>query len=382
MIPKKLWDGKVNLRPLIMKSILKKSDNQGDGNRYFSDKVVEWYQRHHRKLPWRETRDPYRIWLSEVILQQTRVAQGLPYYERFVERFPTVQDLAASDEEAILRLWQGLGYYTRARNLMRCAQTVVAEHGGTFPPSYQELRRLPGIGDYTAAAIASIAFEEPVAVLDGNVFRVLARYFGVYDDMARADGRKHFTSLANSLVEGTRPSIYNQAVMELGALCCIPQIPHCGECVLAEGCFAHQKGLQAELPVRKPRLLSKNRYFYYFVIVHRNRVAMRKRSGKDIWQNLYDFYLAESSREEPVSRIIKRDEKLRELIGNEALIEVSPAYQHILTHQKILARFVTVRPDGVSSQILDGMRFFTKKGIEKLPKPVLITRFLAQGKIL
>ena len=365
-----------------MKSILKKSDNQGDGNRYFSDKVVEWYLRNHRKLPWRESSDPYRIWLSEVILQQTRVVQGLPYYHRFVEQYPSVRDLANAGEEAVLRLWQGLGYYTRARNLIRCAKTVVAEHGGVFPCSSRELKLLPGIGDYTAAAIASIAFDEPVAVIDGNVLRVLARYFGMKHDITRLEARRLFNHLANNLIKGTRPSVYNQALMEFGALCCVPKSPRCGECVLAETCFARQRGKQAELPVRQPRNAPRRRYFYYFVIIQGNRIGMRKRSENDIWRNLYDFYLAESHRQESIRQVIGRDKVLRKLIGGENKVEISPVFQHTLTHQKILARFVTLRHEKVSPAMMKDLQFFTKRGIEKLPKPVLITRFLAQGKIL
>lgn len=365
-----------------MKSILKKSDNQGDGNRYFSDKVVEWYLRNHRKLPWRETSDPYRIWLSEVILQQTRVAQGLPYYQRFLNRYPTVHDLANAGEEAVLRLWQGLGYYTRARNLIRCAKAVVAGHGGVLPASYEELKLLPGIGDYTAAAIASIAFDEPVAVIDGNVLRVLARYFGVKHDITRPEAKRMFSLLAGRLLEGTRPSVYNQAVMEFGALCCVPKAPRCGECVLAEACFARQRGEQAELPVRQPRNAPRRRYFYYFVIIRGNRIAMRKRSGKDIWKNLYDFYLAESHRQESISQVIERDKMLQKLIRSDDEMEISPVYQHTLTHQKILARFVTLRPGRLSPAMTKDLQFFTKRSIENLPKPVLITRFLSQSKIL
>lgn len=365
-----------------MKSILKKSDNQGDGNRYFSDKVVEWYLGNHRKLPWRETKDPYRIWLSEVILQQTRVAQGLPYYLRFVERYPTVHGLAGAKEEAVLRDWQGLGYYTRARNLLRCARAVVAGNGGIFPRTFEQLRRLPGIGDYTAAAVASIAFNEAVAVVDGNVLRVLARFFGIDHDITTPDGRKFFKSFANSLIGGTSPSLYNQAVMEFGALCCLPRAPRCETCVLAADCFARKHDLQTQLPVRQPRNTPRTRYFNYFVIVHRNRVAMRKRSGKDIWQNLYDFYLAESPRRESVKRVMERDHGLRSILNGRASIEIGPAYEHKLTHQRIFARFVILRPADVHPWMERDMRFFTKKGIEKLPKPVVITRFLAEGKIL
>src|SRR5690606_27237509 len=258
-----------------MESILKKTDNQGDGSRYFSKKIVEWYHENHRKLPWRDTRDPYRIWLSEVILQQTRVAQGLPYYHRFISHYPTVYALASAPEEEVLRHWQGLGYYTRARNLIRCAKVVVSQHGGSFPSSYEELKSLPGIGDYTAAAIASIAFDEPVAVLDGNVFRVLSRYFGAWNDIAQPSSRKVFADLASMLVPNEYPGIYNQAVMEFGALCCLPKAPQCAECILAPGCYAREHRAQALLPVRNVRKKARKRYFYYFVFMNGSRIAMR-----------------------------------------------------------------------------------------------------------
>jgi A/G-specific adenine glycosylase len=365
-----------------MKSILKKTDNQGDGSRYFSEKIVEWYQANHRKLPWRETRDPYRIWLSEVILQQTRVAQGLPYYDRFISHYPTVYALASAREEEVLRHWQGLGYYTRARNLIRCAKVVVDEHGGTFPKTFQELRRLPGVGDYTAAAIASIAFGEPVPVVDGNVFRVLSRYFGLRHDIALSSSRKVFSDLAVKLVPHDHPGIYNQGIMEFGALCCLPKAPRCSECVLAGGCYARERRAQSHLPVRNVRKGIRKRYLYYFVFISGNRIAMRKRSGRDIWQNLYDFYVAETSRQQTLRKVLESDERLQTLSARLADLEVTPTYRHKLTHQEIYARFVVVRPPFKREALPDDLTFFSRKGLERLPKPVLISRFLADQKIL
>jgi A/G-specific adenine glycosylase len=351
-------------------------------SRYFSDKVVEWYQENHRKLPWRDTRDPYRIWLSEIILQQTRVAQGLPYYLRFVERYPTVNDLAAAREQDVLRLWQGLGYYTRARNMIKCARAVVATHGGSFPGALHELKKLPGIGEYTASAIASIAFEERVAVVDGNVYRVLARFFGIDQDISKLSVKRAFSQIANQLVTGNHPGIHNQAVMEFGALCCLPKAPRCHECVVSDKCFAMKSGRQAELPFKERKSVPRRRYFYYFVIVHKNRIAMKKRSGKDIWRNLYDFYLAETDRRQSVKVLLERDSMLKRITGSRARIEVSEMYRHTLSHQRILARFVTIHPLADKIGKIGDVRFFTRKGIDKLPKPALINRYLTDRKIL
>src|SRR6185369_7763226 len=217
---------------------------------FFSSMIIDWYHANHRNLPWRATIDPYKIWLSEVMLQQTRVAQGLPYYERFVCSFPTVFDLAMATEQNVLRLWQGLGYYSRARNLHRCAKEVVEKFNGHFPNSFNELSKLPGIGDYTAAAIASIAFRQPVAVVDGNVYRVLARVFGIEKDITSGEGKKHFFSFANELINKERPDLFNQAVMEFGALHCVPKKPKCGECIFSKSCEANQRNLQAVLPIK------------------------------------------------------------------------------------------------------------------------------------
>ncbi|HEY0769642.1 MAG TPA: A/G-specific adenine glycosylase, partial [Sphingobacteriaceae bacterium] len=242
---------------------MKKLIIKGMGKRYFPDKIVKWYSENKRSLPWRETKDPYRIWLSEIILQQTRVAQGLPYYLRFVERFPTVSHLASAPQDEVLRLWQGLGYYTRARNLQKCAQTIVEKYSRKFPRTYAELISLPGIGEYTAAAIASISFNEKVAVVDGNVFRVLSRVFGIDTPINSAEGKKGFSKLANDLIHETAPADYNQGLMEFGALFCTPKNPKCEECVFRKSCHAFQNGLQQQLPVKLKSKASRKRYFYY-----------------------------------------------------------------------------------------------------------------------
>jgi A/G-specific adenine glycosylase len=344
----------------------------------FSTKIIDWYQVNHRKLPWRETRDAYTIWLSEVILQQTRVAQGLPYFLKFIELFPTVFDLAKSSEQTVLRAWQGLGYYSRARNLHRCAKQVVKNSKGQFPSSFEELKKLPGIGEYTAAAIASMAYREPVAVVDGNVFRVLARVFGVEMDIASSKGKKYFSALANELIDKERPDQFNQALMEFGALHCMPKNPQCMDCIFSTRCEARQKKLQAYMPVKMKRLKVKTRYFYYFVLRDKNKILMKQRDGKDIWHGLYDFYLIETKRQKKLQELIKEDG----LLSKSSIVFESKSYRHLLSHQKLVVKFVTVQPlltkKNESAIHSMGMKWLTKKRIDQVPKPILIERFLAE----
>jgi len=339
--------------------------------RYFSDKVVEWYEQNKRDLPWRTTRDPYRIWLSEVILQQTRVIQGLPYYLRFVEKFPTVKDLAGAAEQDVLRLWQGLGYYTRARNLHKCAREVVARYNGIFPDNFEELKKLPGIGDYTAAAIASFAYQEKVAVVDGNVFRVLARIFGVEKEINSPEGKKYFTQLANELISAKNPDLHNQAVMEFGALFCTPANPSCNTCGFSKTCFASLKELQAELPVKAKAKAARPRYFYYFVFQKGKSLLMKKRDDKDIWQGLYDFYLVEKTKAVNPLKIMREDASLKNFVEDAHI--TSKKYKHVLSHQIIHATFILINTDEPSAKHL---KFYTTRQIAALPKPVLISRFL------
>jgi A/G-specific adenine glycosylase len=345
----------------------------------FSEKLIDWYRVNHRDLPWRKTVDPYKIWLSEIMLQQTRVAQGLPYYKEFVKTFPSVFDLAKAPEQKVLRLWQGLGYYSRARNLHHCAKEIVNNYNGEFPNSFQELKKLKGIGPYTAAAIASIAFRESVAVVDGNVFRVLSRVFGIDKDTTSDEGKKYFFSFANVLIDKNQPDLFNQAVMEFGALHCLPKNPKCYECVFSKNCEANQKNLQALLPVKSKKLKVKTRYFNYFVIHSKNGILMHERNGKDIWRGLYDFYLIETSRNKKAASLIKEDK----FLSKSTIIRESEVYKHILSHQKLKVKFIELRKsfskkDEVMAGNL-GLKKFTIKEIAKLPKPILIDRFLKEN---
>lgn len=349
--------------------------------RYFSEKLAEWYHENKRSLPWRDTDDPYKIWLSEIILQQTRVSQGLPYYLRFIEKYPTVHALADAAEQEVLRLWQGLGYYTRARNLHKCAKTIVNDHSGVFPEHYEGLRKLPGIGDYTAAAIASISFQEPVAVVDGNVYRVLSRVFGIDTAINSPEGKKKFTQLANELLQTRQPNLHNQAVMEFGALYCTPKGPNCAQCVLKSTCFARRHQLQQQLPVKNKLKSSRKRYFYYFVLQHRKSLALKKRDQKDIWQGLFDFHLIEKNKPVKIEKLIA-EYGHKNWPNKNPKVDVSPPYKHVLTHQTITARFIRVEIDKSFQSLDERLKFYSAKQIGSLPKPVLITRFLEEQQLL
>lgn len=343
---------------------------------------MKWYAGNHRKLPWRQSNDPYRIWLSEVILQQTRVGQGLPYYLRLVRQFPTVQALAGASQREVLRCWQGLGYYTRARNMHACAKKVAGAHGGEFPNTYDGLMALPGIGSYTAAAIASIAFHRAVAVVDGNVYRVLSRIFGIKADISRAQGKNQFSRKANELIPGHDPGTYNQSIMEFGALHCTPKNPRCGSCPFGKECFANQHGMQDALPFKSQKIKIKKRYFTYFVITSRGKIALRIRNQQDIWQGLFDFYAIETTRPGNPASLMKTDAFLQLILGESGPIAVSKPVKHVLTHQVITARFVAVPFGGNpnKNKLLQeqGLRFYTARQIEQLPKPTIVTRFLAK----
>jgi A/G-specific adenine glycosylase len=342
--------------------------------RYFSEKVVEWYEEHKRDLPWRGTVDPYKIWLSEIILQQTRVNQGLPYYLNFLDRFRDVRSLALASEEEILRLWQGLGYYSRARNLHKCAKQVVSDFEGNFPSKFSELVTLPGIGTYTAAAIASFSAKEKVAVVDGNVFRVLSRIFGERSPINSPEGKKIFAAIANSLIPDGVPDLYNQAIMEFGALWCTPKQPKCTECVFVRRCHAAVNNLQQELPVKNKLKKPKTRYFNYFVVKHEGALLMKQRREKDIWRGLYDFYLVETNRDVKAEKIIRSDLFLQKIFTGKA--KTSPGYKHILSHQIIKSKFILIEGKKNLKAEEEALQYYSLRKIEQLPKPVLISRFL------
>ena len=321
-----------------------------------------WYKSHHRDLPWRHTKDPYLIWLSEVILQQTRVDQGLPYYLKFTNAFPTIQDLANASQQEVLNLWQGLGYYSRGRNLHATAQQIAIEYNGVFPNSYEGLLRLKGVGPYTAAAIASFAYNQPHAVVDGNVFRVLSRYFGIGEAINSTEGKRMFEALANELLDVQNPALHNQAMMEFGALLCKPVAPQCEVCPVIETCSAFHSQKVTELPVKHKKINIKKRYFVYHVLTNRNKqIAFQRREHKDIWEGLFEFPLVEFDNSEAMLAYLEH----KRVIGTK--------FQHILTHQKIEAYFVksTAKQSDASIYFMLDL-----KALEDHPIPRLIDKFL------
>lgn len=348
--------------------------------REFALLMLEWYAGNKRNLPWRKTKDPYKIWLSEILLQQTRVAQGTPYYLRFIKKYPTVKKLAQASESEVLRLWQGLGYYSRARNLHKCANIISSKYQGRFPENFDELKTLPGIGDYTAAAIASLAFNKPSAVVDGNVFRVLSRLFGIDLNIASPVGKKYFFSLANRLIANDRPGEFNQAMMEFGAVHCKPQNPKCEVCIFSKPCVANQKGLQSMLPVKTKPKKKKIRYFNYFVIRSRNKIWMKVRSESDIWKGLHGFYLIETKKPMTDS---KTHQQFEEETGiSSAPVKPSLRLGQILSHQKIVGKFFEVNIDKPALLKRTGGKFCTMGELEALAKPVLITNYFKVMAIL
>jgi A/G-specific adenine glycosylase len=341
----------------------------------FSKILINWYLSNKRSLPWRKTTDPYRIWLSEIMLQQTRVAQGLPYYERFVKAFPEVHDLAGAPLDEVLKLWQGLGYYSRARNLHATAKYISEERAGVFPATFKGLKELKGVGEYTAAAIASFCYSEPVAVVDGNVYRVLARYFNIDLPINSTEGIKHFKALANELMPMDDAATYNQAIMEFGALQCTPKSPDCQSCPLNSGCLALQQNRVADLPVKLRKTKVKKRYFNYLVFASEdNTTLLEKRKGKGIWEGLYQFPLIET--EKPVRlKELTSEEKFQELLG-ESLFEIElfneDAIVHKLSHQHIYAHFWMIGITALEQAT-------PMRELKSYPVPVLIQNFLAEA---
>lgn len=349
----------------------------------FNTKLKTWYSRHHRPLPWRATTDPYKIWLSEIILQQTRVSQGTPYYHRFVDNYPTVFDLASAEEKDVLRLWQGLGYYSRARNMHHTARQVVNEYGGIFPADAATLARLKGLGNYTAAAIASFAFGEAVPAIDGNVYRVLSRLFGVFTDILSNEGKKEFLTIARQLVPEDDPGIYNQAMIEFGALQCVPGMPECSVCPFNYMCYAYINGVQNQLPVKTKKASVKNRYLNYIVLEQHGKIAMHERAGKDIWKGLYDFYLIESKNGNASPEEFIADGFLDKWLQSGVLKEIPKIYTHLLTHQRLNVRFWWLYlHEAAPDNLPQNMQFYSKDEIEVLPKPILMDQLLKEENFL
>jgi A/G-specific adenine glycosylase len=343
----------------------------------FNDRLRSWYKLYHRPLLWRDTRDPYKIWLSEIILQQTRVVQGTPYYVRFLEYFPTIFDLANAEEKEVLRMWQGLGYYSRARNMHYTARQIVHEFGGKFPSTATQLLKLKGLGSYTSAAIASFAFGEVIPAVDGNVYRVLSRLFGISTDILSSDGKREFDELSRLLISKDDPGTYNQAMIELGALQCVPVSPDCDSCPFSDLCYAHANRQQAQLPVKLKKAAVKNRYLNYLIFEQNDRIGMRERRGKGIWQGLYDFFLIESDKPVKSPEMLDLDPSVTSLIAKGLLKEIPGTFVHLLTHQRLHVRFWRVlAAEGELLDLPDDIVFYDRGQVEILPKPILIDQLL------
>lgn len=343
----------------------------------FTRNLLEWDNLLNiRQLPWKGEAHPYRIWLSEIILQQTRVEQGLSYYNRFIQTYPNIHSLASAPEEAVYKLWEGLGYYSRCRNLIATARHIVTHLNGVFPTSYNEIIKLKGIGPYTAAAISSFAFNEERAVVDGNVQRVLARYFGISTPVDSQEGKKLFAELAQSLLDKNSPAAYNQAIMDFGATICKPKLPLCETCVQAGDCEALKNGLVQELPVKQKVMKMKTRWLYYFIIESGDGVYIRKRDQKDIWQNLHEFVLLESGHEHADPEA----DFLHKLLQHQSYTVVSrsePQFQQ-LTHQRINGRFFRVRLSG-NPDLNGNYRLVKKINLNDYAFPKFINAYLAKG---
>ena len=346
----------------------------------FSKKIFKWYSANKRDLPWRQTKDPYLIWLSEIILQQTRIEQGKPYYEKFVAAYPSVKHLAAATEQEVLNLWQGLGYYSRARNLHHTAQMIVNEYQGKFPDTYTGIRELKGIGDYTAAAIASICFDLPHAVMDGNVLRFISRLYGITDSIDLPETKKRIHAIATENMDYRNPGDFNQAMMEFGATVCTSVNPGCSQCIFNSGCFAFKSNLVDELPVRNLKSAKRNRFFHYLVLTVTDQgtdfIYLNKRTGNDIWKNLFDFPSIERNLDAKEQRLTENEFETLLNCTLPGFLGVSAPYIHLLTHQKLHARFYRVHS---FKKMEPPYLFIPLNEIHAYPVPKLIDRYLSQN---
>jgi A/G-specific adenine glycosylase len=343
---------------------------------FFQKQLLQWNkEKNNRSMPWKGEKDPYKIWLSEIILQQTRVEQGWDYYNRFIKTFPTVEQLAKAPENKVFKLWEGLGYYSRCKNLIASAKKIAGDYQSKFPDTYEAILELKGVGPYTAAAIASFAFNLPYAVVDGNVFRVLARYFGNDTATDSTAGKKLFTTMAAALIEKKQPGIYNQAIMDFGATVCKPQLPECSTCPLSSKCVALAKNRVDALPVKEKKITIKNRWLYYAVVTHNNEVLVRKRTGKDIWENLYEFVLHESNKalapkEIQQIALLKKMGSDIKVVGN----SISAVSSQKLSHQTIHAQFIKITLNKKLTP--EGYEWVAVTRLKRLAFPKIITSYL------
>ncbi|MGN6396802.1 MAG: A/G-specific adenine glycosylase [Mucilaginibacter sp.] len=340
----------------------------------FNNELLNWYQNNKRDLPWRNTTDPYTIWLSEIILQQTRVEQGLPYFTRFLEKYPAVSGFAAATEDEVLKLWQGLGYYSRGRNMLKTAKLVQEHYNGIFPAQYDQLIKLTGIGEYTAAAISSFSSNEARAVVDGNVYRVLARYLGIDEAINSTRGKKIFQNAANELLNQQKPGMHNQAMMELGAVICKPKNPACGICPVKAGCYAFMHNAINSLPVKLNKVKVRERHFNYFLITDGDRLLVNKRSDTDIWANMYDLPLVETDSGSNINELITHPDVTGYFGRNLKITEISSVKKHILTHQRLFVRLITMQ--GPPEKIKDSWRFIRFEDLKNLAIPKIVFIFI------
>ncbi len=357
----------------------------------FSQKIIKWYETNKRHLPWRETNDPYKIWISEIILQQTRIEQGLDYYLKFIKHYPNIKSLAAASETEVLKLWQGLGYYTRARNLHLTAKYITEKCEGRFPRNYNEIIGLKGIGEYTAAAISSIAFDQSYPVVDGNVLRFFSRYFGIKTDIKSHETKKVIQKQAESLIDRKQPGTFNQAIMEFGALQCIPVNPKCQECIFKKDCYAFTNKMVDKLPLSINKIKQRKRHFNYLIFLRelkKGKVTyLKQRTENDIWKNLYDFPLIESKAKVTLSETMKTIEKQFDISLNHTSVTRSKEYKHILTHQIIHTRFFIIdlpkeqKVISMNSDIKNEWVEVNADTISKFPIPRLIDRYLKENNI-
>ena len=337
--------------------------------------LTDWYQENKRDLPWRENKDPYFVWISEIILQQTRVDQGIGYFLRFKKQFPTIKSLASAQENDVLKIWQGLGYYSRARNIHFAAQQIVNEHNDKFPNTYDKIIKLKGVGDYTASAIASIAFGLPHAAIDGNVYRVLSRIFGIKTPIDSSTGKKEFRDLADQLIDSQNPGNYNEALMEFGALQCTPKNPVCRNCPFQNQCIALSNGEINALPVKSNKIKIRHRYFNYLYIRHKPTIYLEKREGNDIWQNLFQLPLIESEKSLTIEELLLEKQFQSTFDPHQIVIEtVSKEIIHLLSHQKLHVKFIEIallKPMNNQNWIMTH-----ENELGEYPLPKVITNFL------
>lgn len=348
-----------------------------------SSRILQWYKINKRELPWRSTKDSYKVWVSEVVLQQTRVSQGTAYYLRFVEAFPTVESLANAQEDTVLKLWQGLGYYSRARNMHAAAKQVLELFNGAFPNNYHDLLSLKGVGPYTAAAVSSITSGEPVAVVDGNVERVLSRLFLVKLPINETQGKKEIKIIAQSILDENNAGDHNQGLMEIGALVCTPKNPNCEECPVQSNCLANKNNCQTDLPLKTKKNKQRKRFFNYYFILHKENIFMKKREPGDIWNGLYETVLIESdSLLEPTDALEILNSKFG-LSSHQYLVDGKEmSYKHVLSHQVIYATFISIKmQDNIDFQ-LSGYEMVSLEKILTLPVSRLTDRFLKENNLL